>query len=159
MGVWRNWLPLASSRWFVPWKFRQRITAESKKWCVKLFVQDITTQLRSFPPSLYPRLFSEGYNPGTVELTKFLCTSPLTQVRLSRLCTSRFCAIPCQPYSSNFGTPSQLCWSLSPQSYPLLRDLGDFVHSLGELQLLLNRTIPRYFHIVREIKSQVYGKR
>ena len=145
MGVWRNWLPLASWTWFVPWKFRQRITAESKKWCVKLFVQDITTQLRSFPPSLHPRLFSEGYNPGTVEPTKFLCTSPLTQVRLSRLCTSRFCAIPCQPYSSNFGTPSQLCWSFSPQSYPFFTRSGRFRALSGRASVAIKENNPTLF--------------
>ena len=119
MDVWRNWLRLASWRWFFfHWKFRQRITADSKNWCIKLFVQDITTQLRSFPPSKHPRLFTKGDYPVTLELTKFLRTSPLTKVRLSRLCTPCFCAIPCQPYFSNLATPSQLCWSLSPQSYP-----------------------------------------
>lgn len=43
MEVSKKWLGLASRRWFVPWKLRQRINADSNK----LFVKDITTQ---FPP-------------------------------------------------------------------------------------------------------------
>jgi len=43
----------------------------------KLFVKDITTQ---FPPPSNPFFqLNKGDYPGTLELPKFLCTSPVSQ--------------------------------------------------------------------------------
>ena len=43
----------------------------------KVFVKDRTTQLRSFPPPSNPFFqLNKGHYPGTLELTRFLFTSP-----------------------------------------------------------------------------------
>ena len=57
-------------------KFRQRITADSKRRYVKLFCPRHYHRLRSFPLSRHPCLYNKGGYPGTPELTRFLRTSP-----------------------------------------------------------------------------------
>ena len=54
-------------RRFAPWKLCQKITADTKQLYATLFVQDITTQLRSEQP----RLFNKRDYRETLKLTKF----------------------------------------------------------------------------------------